>query len=155
MNIGLISDTHGYLDPAIPKLFRGVDHILHAGDIGPASILRSLEDIAPVTAVLGNNDYDPTLRETEILTAEGLTILIQHIVTLDRPDPRLDRRIEKSGATLVVFGHTHLSEDRMVRGVRFVNPGYAGRPRGGEERRIALARIRPDGLDIEWMDLNP
>ncbi|HAV64105.1 MAG TPA: YfcE family phosphodiesterase, partial [Verrucomicrobiales bacterium] len=56
MRIGVISDTHGYLDPKIPALFQGVEHILHAGDIGYASIILELEQIAPVTAVLGNTD---------------------------------------------------------------------------------------------------
>ena len=75
MKIGVISDTHGYFDPRLPALFAGVDHILHAGDIGRYDIISELENIAPVTAVLGNNDYDLTLRETEIVTLDGRKVL--------------------------------------------------------------------------------
>ena len=56
MKIGVISDTHNFFDPKIPELFNGVDHILHAGDVGTAVIRFQLEEIAPVTAVLGNVD---------------------------------------------------------------------------------------------------
>ena len=56
--IGVISDTHGYLDPAVVKLFGGVTHIIHAGDVGDAAILATLEAIAPVTAVSGNVESD-------------------------------------------------------------------------------------------------
>ena len=58
MKIGVISDTHGFLDPKIFELFAGVEHILHAGDIGFASIILELQEIAPVTAVYGNTDAD-------------------------------------------------------------------------------------------------
>ena len=55
MRIGVISDTHNYLDPKVHKLFEGVEHILHAGDIGLPSILLELQEIAPVTAVSGRS----------------------------------------------------------------------------------------------------
>ncbi len=51
MKIGVVSDTHGYLDPALSSLFDGVDEILHAGDVGPAQLLDDLRAIAPVLAV--------------------------------------------------------------------------------------------------------
>ena len=72
MKLGAISDTHGHFDPKIPKLFDGVDHILHGGDIGLPWLILELEHIAPVTAVLGNND-DAGLdfRETELAELEG------------------------------------------------------------------------------------
>src|SRR5439155_4867199 len=56
MLIGLIADTHGYLDPRVPPVLKGVDLILHAGDIGAEGVLAALERVAPVTAVAGNND---------------------------------------------------------------------------------------------------
>ncbi|TFG45856.1 MAG: metallophosphoesterase, partial [Gemmatimonadales bacterium] len=56
MRLGIISDTHGLLRPEVFEVFREVDHILHAGDIGPLDILTELEAIAPVTAVFGNTD---------------------------------------------------------------------------------------------------
>lgn len=56
MRIGIIADTHGVLHPRVQDVFAGVDHILHAGDVGGAHILDALRAIAPVTAVAGNND---------------------------------------------------------------------------------------------------
>ena len=61
--IGLIADTHGTLDPDVLDLFRGVDHIVHAGDVGKRSVLRRLEKIAPVTAVAGNTDSGKLAKE--------------------------------------------------------------------------------------------
>jgi len=63
VKIGVISDTHNFFDPKIPGLFNGVEHILHAGDIGLPRILLDLEAIAPVTAVSGNTD-DPGFGHT-------------------------------------------------------------------------------------------
>jgi hypothetical protein len=87
MKIGAISDTHGYFDPKIVKLFAGVDHILHAGDIGLPWLILELEQIAPVTAVLGNNDAGLDFKETEVAEFDGRKFLVHHIV-----DPR--RRVE-------------------------------------------------------------
>ena len=79
--IGIISDTHNFLDPKIATLFAGVDHILHGGDIGLPRIILELEVIAPVTAVAGNTD-DPGLnyRITETITLAGRKFLVHHIV---------------------------------------------------------------------------
>ena len=71
MRIGVISDTHNYFDPAIPKIFEGVDHILHAGDVGLMTIIYELESIAPVTAVFGNTDTDLPIKETEVIELGG------------------------------------------------------------------------------------
>ena len=68
MKIGVISDTHDFLDPRVKELFAGVDHILHAGDIGTVWITFELEQIAPVTAVFGNTDAGLSFRETELVT---------------------------------------------------------------------------------------
>ena len=67
MRIGVISDTHGHFDPALREIFVGVDHILHAGDIGLPWLILELEDIAPVTAVLGNTDSGINYKETELI----------------------------------------------------------------------------------------
>ena len=81
MRIGVLSDTHNYLDPRVPRLLAGVDHILHGGDIGLPAILLELEQIAPVTVVAGNTDdagfYYP---QTELVALAGRKFLLQHIV---------------------------------------------------------------------------
>ncbi|HWC59098.1 MAG TPA: metallophosphoesterase family protein, partial [Verrucomicrobiae bacterium] len=67
MKIGVISDTHNFLDPQIPELFKGVEHIIHGGDIGTMEMISELEKIAPVTAVTGQTDSCLPLREIEVV----------------------------------------------------------------------------------------
>jgi putative phosphoesterase len=138
MKVGLISDTHGHLEPKVHTLFAGVDHILHAGDIGYATIIHQLEGIAPVTAVLGNNDAGLDFRETETVELGGRKFLVHHIVQPTALHDRVARSVAHHRPDFVVFGHTHQRHDSVVDGVRFINPGYAGRPRFGQERSLAI-----------------
>jgi putative phosphoesterase len=124
--IGIISDTHGVIHPAVPSLFANVDHIVHAGDIGGEHILETLRALAPVTSVDGNND-DATGEEILRTKLGTLRILLTHIL----PRPRkLDRRVVDSlreePADVVVFGHSHLPHNEVVDGVRYFNPASAG-----------------------------
>src|SRR5436190_21576209 len=101
--LGVISDTHGLLRPEALRALRGVELIVHAGDVGAPAVLEGLRAIAPVTAVRGNNDRDRwarTLREREVLEVDGLRILVIHDVKDLRgcPVPRDVR--------LVVAGHS-------------------------------------------------
>jgi putative phosphoesterase len=107
-NIGVISDTHNLFDPKIPSLFYGVEHILHAGDIGLPKILLDLEQIAPVTAVGGNTD-DSGFRYplTEVVLLAGRKFLIHHIVQPHTLDDSLRQRMAREKVDVVVFGHTH------------------------------------------------
>src|SRR5438128_7067088 len=90
MKIGVISDTHNFLDPQIPKLFAGVEHILHGGDIGLPWIILQLEAIAPVTAVLGNTDDGRfQFKDTEVVELAGRKFLVHHIVDPRAPIPKL------------------------------------------------------------------
>jgi len=121
--IGVISDTHGLLRPEAVQALRGVDRIVHAGDIGSPDVLRGLEAIAPVTAVRGNNDHGPWAEKlplTDVLDAgEALLYVIHDVKALDL-DPRA------AGIAAVIAGHSHrpLAEERD--GVLFFNPGSAG-----------------------------
>jgi uncharacterized protein len=142
MRIGLISDTHGYLDPRAGPALAGVARILHAGDIGSAAIVEALEVIAPVIAVQGNVDagtalarrYPASLR----LTLEGVRIYMTHVggqpAALARalPEPRPD---------VYIFGHSHHALLEMVDGVLFLNPGAAGRPRFGGGLSVAILEV--------------
>ena len=103
MKIGVISDTHDHLDPKIFELFAGVDHILHGGDIGMPAIIMDLEAIAPVTAVLGNNDSSSKFRETETVLLAGRKFLIHHIVDVRAPIKDDLYPTEDFGVTRVYF----------------------------------------------------
>ena len=98
MLLGVVSDTHGYLDPRVLKLLEGVDHILHAGDIGDASIIEELACIAPVTTVRGNNDktgQSSLFPEEVTLELGGRTVYLTHQVKV--PKETEDRRRHRRG----------------------------------------------------------
>ncbi len=146
MKIGVISDTHGFLDPRVEKIFAGVNHILHAGDIGYASIILELQFIAPVTAVLGNTDSDIGFRLTETVELARRKFLVHHIVSPRELSETVAARIAKDRPDVVVFGHTHKQFSEIVNGVLFFNPGYAGKPKFGAERSVAILHL--DGKEI-------
>ena len=131
MKIGVISDTHGYLNPEVLRLFDGVERILHAGDIGDEAVLQRLRAVAPVTAVRGNNDKAEAVSrypEEERVEAAGKRLFLTHQVTLPkRPDdPSLPAYL---GMDVVVSGHSHIARQELMGGVLFLNPGAAGKPR--------------------------
>lgn len=154
MRIGVISDTHGHLDATVCELFAGVDHILHGGDVGRPSILLELERIAPVTAVRGNTD-DPHcgLKDTEVLELAGRKFLLQHIVNPHAPSRQLQHLLAKEDADVVVFGHTHRPFCEMIGGILFLNPGYAGKPKFGLDRSVAILRCDGKGVRPELLPL--
>jgi putative phosphoesterase len=154
ITIGIISDTHNYLDPQIPKLFAGVEHILHGGDIGQTRIVLELEQIAPVTAVLGNTD-DPGLhfRETEVVQLGGRRFLVHHIVNPRNLTESLTERIARERPDVVVFGHTHQPFCQTIEGTLFFNPGYAGKQRFNLSRSVALLYCDEKGIRTEYVAL--
>ena len=129
MRIGVISDTHGRLHPAVPELFAGVDAILHAGDIGGEEILEELRAIAPLHAAAGNVDGFSCGDAGEEAWAElgGLRFYITHI--LDRPArvrPEVAAALRERQPNVVVFGHSHLPHNEKRDGVWYFNPASAG-----------------------------
>ena len=153
MKLGLISDTHGFLDPKVPRIFRGVDQILHAGDIGPDHLIAQLESIAPVTAVLGNNDASPCLPLTKTLVLGELKFLVHHIVTPRALTEELRARMARERPDAVVFGHSHKQFCERIGGVLFVNPGYAGKPRFAVERSVALLEAEGKEMQVKFVTL--
>lgn len=121
--IGLISDTHGLLRPEAVAALRGVDRILHAGDVGELEILDALRKVAPVTAVRGNVDHGAVgadLPETEVIEIEGISIYMLHEIQ------KLDLRPEAAGFRVVVYGHSHRPSIEEKKSVVYFNPGSAG-----------------------------
>jgi putative phosphoesterase len=123
IRIGLIADTHGLLRPEARAALKGVDRILHAGDICNAQVIEQLEQLAPVVAVRGNNDkgeWAASLRETETLEVGGVKVHMIHDLHQLKPQP------EAEGIQVVISGHSHKPAIRKERGVLFINPGSAG-----------------------------
>ncbi|MDK3156410.1 metallophosphoesterase family protein [Kamptonema cortianum] len=138
MKIGLISDTHDRLDPQVHEIFKGVDQILHAGDICTDEIIFELGMIAPVTYVLGNNDYVIQGRQFVAPEIEGIQFFMIHIV--DSYAAR--HEIARLRPQVVIHGHTHVPRDEVVDGVRFINPGSVYRGRQGAGRSVAVMEVR-------------
>lgn len=142
--IGVISDTHGQFDLKIPSVFKGVSHILHAGDIGDLRVLHQLEQIAPVTAVSGNVDegnVPPGVDAEKTLQLCGLRIFMIHILG----DPQrlaraVQQRIDHVQPDVVVFGHSHKPLIEKHGGVLYFNPGSAGPKRFSLPRSVGLLR---------------
>ena len=153
LKIGIISDTHGHLDLHVEKIFQGVDHILHAGDIGFASMILELQCVAPVTAVLGNCDGDLGFPLTASLEIGGIKILLHHIVNPHALTEPLAARLRQEQPDVVVFGHTHKKFEQTVEGILFLNPGYAGKPKLGAERSLAILHLSGKKLRTEFIPL--
>lgn len=164
LRVGLVSDTHGHLDPKAYAALAESDRIIHAGDIGDPAIIRSLEELAPVTAVLGNNDYDEygsEVRRFAHPVIGGVRFLVAHY-------PQ-DVRIGFSGGPgiapgdpipqVCVHGHTHVPEIIMGKDARPADyvlcPGATFRPRGGFPRCVGHLLVgggQVYGARIESLD---
>jgi putative phosphoesterase len=153
VKIGVISDTHGFLDPKIFELFAGVEHILHAGDIGYASMILELEEIAPVTAVIGNTDGGLSFRETEIVELAAQKFLVHHIVNPFALSKQIKTRIGREQPNAVVFGHTHKKFCETIGGILFFNPGYSGKPKFGVERSAAILHCDEKEIHAKFLPL--
>ena len=143
-DVGVISDTHGLLRPEAMRALRGVDLILHAGDIGGPEVMLGLASLAPVTAVRGNNDAGDWARaypQTEVVTIGGVSIYLLH----DLADLDLDPRA--AGFAVVVSGHSHRPRAETRDGVLYLNPGSAGPRRF--DLPVGLARLRIAAGSIE------
>ena len=142
--LGLISDTHGHLDPRVEPAFVGVDAILHAGDVCASRVLHELGALGvPVTAVEGNCDSwempHEGLPASARIEVEGVRILVVH----DRGDAR---GAGLAGVDVVVHGHTHRPQVERVAGVLWVNPGSAWKAgKSGIGRSVGLLQVSPGG----------
>jgi putative phosphoesterase len=153
MKIGVISDTHNYLDPKVLPILAGVVHIFHGGDIGEPWLLRELEKIAPVTAVSGNCDSESSYQETQVIELAGRKFMVHHIVDVRAPAERIKGRIEKESPDVLVFGHTHKPFQQQIGKTLYFNPGYAGKKRFDLERSLAILHAGPEELRAEYFRL--
>jgi uncharacterized protein len=160
VRIGVISDTHGYLDPAVVGLFAGVSHIIHAGDVGDPAIIAALEAVAPVTAVSGNVEGDgPTAELPREATGEvaGVRFVVAH-----KPKRLLKRlasgRVmvgpDEARPDLVVFGHVHVPSASWVDGALYLNPGTASAPDEEDDGpTVVIVQVEAVGLSARFMPL--
>jgi len=148
--IGLISDTHGLVRPQALEVLRGVDLIIHAGDIGNEEVLDALKPIAPPHAIKGNNDrgaWAKKLSDTMILTVGGVKLYLIHDVN------ELSFEPSKHGIAAVISGHSHKPSIVERDGVLFVNPGSAGPRRFKLPVAVGKIRIADGKLKAEIIEL--
>ncbi len=152
MLIGLISDTHGLVRPGVATAFRGVDLILHAGDVGARDVLAELALIAPVEAVRGNVDpFEMILPPTIVREVEGVAILVTHGLEVVGPTP--EKLVRRYDADVIVFGHTHEAIVRRIDATLVVNPGAAGPRRFNLKPSVALLTVESGDASVELIDL--
>lgn len=158
MKIGLLSDTHAYLDDKIFSYFEQVDEIWHAGDIGNIELANQLEEFKPFRAVYGNIDGDK-LRirypEDQIFTMEGVSVWMTHIGGYPpRYNSRVKAAIIKYNPKLFICGHSHILKimpDPKRPGSLCINPGAAGKHGFHHEKtavRFELLNSRIENLEV-------
>jgi putative phosphoesterase len=150
MLIGVISDTHGLLRPEALAALAGVEHILHAGDVGDARILDTLGEIAPVTAIRGNVDRWGECAElpaTDAVELGGKLFYLVHSVA------DLDINPVVAEVAVVVSGHSHKPSTEMRDGVMYLNPGSAGPRRFNLPITVALVTMDGDSLQARILDI--
>ena len=149
--IGVISDTHGLMRPEAIDALRGVEMILHAGDIGGPHVIEALEEIAPVVAIRGNNDRDgwaDAFKDVEKIEVGEVSIHIVHDLKELAVDPVAE------GIRVVIAGHSHKPKIEEKDGVLYLNPGSAGRRRFKLPITVAHLRIDGKAVDAEIVSLD-
>ena len=148
--VGVISDTHGLLRSQALEALRGVNAIVHAGDVGDAAILGQLRQVAPVTAVRGNIDtsaWAKSLPETDLLEIGAVSLYVLHNVQ------QLDLDPGTAGFAAVIFGHSHKPLIEWRKDVLFFNPGSAGPKRFSlpislGKLTIANGKLKPELIEL-------
>ncbi len=145
--IGIISDTHGYLDDRIIHFLSDRDEIWHAGDWGRIEVSDKLAAIAPIKGVYGNIDgreirltYPKTLR----FNCEGVNVFMTHIGGYPgKYDPHIREELKSNPPNLFICGHSHIA--KVIRdpklGLLHINPGAAGRSGFHQVRTLVLLEI--------------
>jgi putative phosphoesterase len=150
MRLGVISDTHGKFDEAVPSIFKGVDVIIHAGDVGKAEVIERLRKIAPVLAVEGNNDSPGLFPAERIESLAGRTILVRHIFGELHQIGKNEREVvERLSPDLVIFGHSHRPYQARLGKTILFNPGSAGPRRFSLPRTVGLITIGKSSIEMQ------
>jgi putative phosphoesterase len=160
VRIGVLSDSHGYLDPEVLTIFAGVDHIVHAGDVMDGEVLTALATVAPVTAVSGNLDTGKlAARLPRAATGDigGVRFVVAH-----KPKRLLKRLAagkitvgeQDTGPDLVVWGHLHTPTAAWIDGALHLNPGTASSPdEEDDDPTVAIVERTENGLAVRFVPL--
>ena len=149
--VGVIADTHGLLVPAAINALKGVELIVHAGDVGNTEVLDDLKSIAPVFAVRGNMDMVEGLRElpeSEVIEVGDVLLYAIHDIH------KLDIVPSKAGFDAVIFGHLHYPFVSEQKGVLFLNPGSPVQPRRNYPASLALLHVQGNSVKAQIVNIS-
>ena len=155
--IGLLSDTHGYIDPQIKDFFKETDEIWHAGDIGSVEVFDELERFKPLKAVYGNIDgHDIRIRTKELLVfnIENIKVVMTHIgKQYGKYSRKLFPVLMKEKPQLVITGHSHILQVKYDKTYNFlfINPGAAGN--NGIHKVKTACRFTINNKDIKDLEI--
>ena len=149
IKIGVLSDTHGLLRPAVLEVLRSCDCILHGGDVNKPEILDTLRSIAPLYVVRGNNDREwaEGLPQSLTVTLGGVPFFMVH--------NKKDVPADLGDARVVVFGHSHRYLEQRRDGRLWLNPGSCGRRRFDQEITMAVVTVDGGALRVEKLVFQP
>lgn len=148
--IGIISDTHGLMRAQAVKALRGVELIIHAGDLGGPEVLARLTAIAPVQAVRGNTDkgdWARPLPRNRVVEVGGVQLYVLHNLY------ELDLNPGAAGLAAVIYGHSHRPHSERKDGVLYLNPGSSGPRRFSLPVTLALLQVTGEALKVEFIKL--
>lgn len=148
--IGVISDTHGLLRPVVEKALKGVELIIHAGDVGSAEVLGALSRIAPVAAVRGNMDKGAWAQK---LPAQEIVKVGEALIYVIHDLHEIDLNPEAAGFRAVISGHSHTPRMVEQNGVLYLNPGSAGPRRFKLPVSLAVLTINGQELNAKLVEL--
>ena len=158
MKVGLLSDTHSYLDPKVFDYFKECDEVWHGGDIGEATVINDLEKFKPVRAVFGNIDekeMQARFPEDLWFNCEGLNIWMTHIGGAPpNYNPRIKKILKDRLPDIFICGHSHIlriKKDPNYKNMLYLNPGAAGNH--GFHHIKTLVRFEVVGKEIKNMEV--
>ena len=148
--IGVISDTHGLVRKSVLKSFKGVDLIVHAGDVGEPKVLDTLQTVAKVHPVRGNVDvgkWTNNLPLTEVVEVGQVYLYVLHDLDSLELDPAA------AGFNAVISGHSHIPMIEKRDDILYLNPGSAGPKRFDYPISIAFLYIKGTSIEAEIVEL--
>ena len=149
IKIGVLSDTHGLLRPAVLEVLRSCDCILHGGDVNKPEILDTLRSIAPLYVVRGNNDREwaEGLPQSLTVTLGGVPFFMVH--------NKKDVPADLGDARVVVFGHSHKYLEQQRDGRLGLHAGRCGRRRAAQWTTMAVVPVDGGALRVEKLVFQP
>ncbi len=150
VKVGVISDTHGLVRPVVFDVFKGVDMIVHAGDMGSQNVISDLQSIANVVTVKGNVDHGEWVQK--IPGTDAVKICDSYLYVLHDLG-KLDLDPVAGGFNAIISGHSHRPVVKIIDNTLYLNPGSAGPKRFKLPISVALLYVKGSSVDAEIVKL--